>query len=262
MPRHNPHKPRGPMTVPEPVESDHVPAIIESPEAAPEQATETLKAATGSPETPAAAPETPAASPETPAAAPETHAAAPETPAAAPETPARGGDALQMATGHLTSRQRKLDRDREAARQRRAAKSKKAKPAREVADEGEDDDLEGDETRLTTPPPVLSPEERLKAAEVAAQTSVAVLITALHALGGPEFAPETVAGFDERDQLIVAFREYYLTRETSEPMPPGLALAVTVGMYIAPRLQRPPVQERLGRLLESSKAVLRRIFGR
>ena len=89
-------------------------------------------------------------------------------------------------------------------------------------------------------------ENQLQQAAVTGKVSAHLLINMSMMVGGNEFAPQIdpKTKIDEKAALESAFTDYYIATGKVD-MPPGTALALTVGMYILPRFMMPTVQTKL-----------------
>jgi hypothetical protein len=64
---------------------------------------------------------------------------------------------------------------------------------------------------------------------------------------GEEWRPGTSDGVDERAHMVAAWEAYYRAKGIRE-VPPGLLLALVMGGYALPRLQKPTTREKLSGL--------------
>ncbi len=79
-------------------------------------------------------------------------------------------------------------------------------------------------------------------AAVAGAGAANLLITAGVLIGGPDFVPgkSPLTGLDEREFLTGEFKQYFIATNRAD-LPPGLALAAAVLIYVAPRFAKPAV---------------------
>lgn len=85
--------------------------------------------------------------------------------------------------------------------------------------------------------------------KAAAKTAVQLLVMGGVSIFGPEWQPihDKASGVNERLMLEGAFENYFEAAGTID-LPPGLALALTVGAYALPRFQLPATQEKAAKI--------------
>jgi len=86
-------------------------------------------------------------------------------------------------------------------------------------------------------------EAQLQNAAVTGNVAASMLINVSMMIGGADFAPQVdqKTGIDEKAALESAFTDYFIATEKTD-FPPGVALTLTIGMYILPRFMLPTVQ--------------------
>lgn len=73
--------------------------------------------------------------------------------------------------------------------------------------------------------------------------SANLLISLGRAIGGEEWEPRKDEAFDERENLEIAFGDYFTAKEMKD-IPPGLALSLALSTYMLPRFMMPTTKKR------------------
>lgn len=89
-------------------------------------------------------------------------------------------------------------------------------------------------------------ESQLQQAAVTGNVAASMLVNVSMMIGGKDFAPgkDPATGIDEKAALDSAFTDYFIATGKTD-FPPGVALTLTIGMYVLPRLTMPTVQTNL-----------------
>jgi len=105
--------------------------------------------------------------------------------------------------------------------------------------------IPGAQGKQETGQPGLS-ESQLQNAAVTGNVAASMLVNVSMMIGGKDFAPgkDAATGIDEKAALDSAFTDYFIATGKTD-FPPGVALTLTIGMYILPRLTMPTVQTNL-----------------
>ena len=82
--------------------------------------------------------------------------------------------------------------------------------------------------------------------------SANLLISMGRAIGGEEWEPRKDEAFDERENLEIAFGDYFTAKEMSD-IPPGVALSLALSTYIGPRLFMPTTKKRTLSFMDKMK---------
>lgn len=98
------------------------------------------------------------------------------------------------------------------------------------------------------PPPGPTPEDKQRAAGIAAASAVFMLGTTL---GGDEWIPvkNEEYNIDERRNMEQAFGDYFVAKGV-EDFPPGIALSLALVGYAGPRFAAPKTRTKLGKVKE------------
>lgn len=82
--------------------------------------------------------------------------------------------------------------------------------------------------------------------------SANLLISLGRSIGGEEWEPRKDEAFDERENLEIAFGDYFAAKELKD-IPPGIALSLAVSTYIGPRLFMPTTKKRTLSFMDKMK---------
>lgn len=170
-------------------------------------------------------------------------------PEAAPQVGDSGGSDAWDPAVHEDPPRRNRDGQWAKLRGKRPASGKPASPKRSFVNTKPDPKKEGEARAQKTldTAPLVDP----AAIQASAVMSAGLFFAAGQMLGGEEFKPDDKG---EQDGIVAAFTNYY-TAKGCPDIPPGIALAAGLGLYVAKRWTRPVFTEKRQTWFQKIKAL-------